>query len=74
MPSNRRDRPSVRRVTAEIPADLYASLTAAKLQSGRSLAALMHEGIALICQHYRDQRHAERAQFAAKSNSDSKEV
>lgn len=51
-----------RRVTVELPEDLYASLYAAKIYFRRSLSDLMREGAQHVVQRYREQRALQRTQ------------
>lgn len=49
-----------KKVTAELSHEAYLQLTLAKLYSGKPLRLLLAEGCALIAEHYRSQRAAER--------------
>jgi hypothetical protein len=53
-------KPHNRRVTAEISPELYASLTAAKLFTGKPLSRLMREGLMHIARKAREERDAMR--------------
>jgi hypothetical protein len=62
-----------RRVTAEISPELYASLTAAKLQTGKPLSQLMREGLMLVARRAREQRDAMRQAAATPSQDETQQ-
>jgi hypothetical protein len=57
-----------RRITVEVPADLYAGLTAAKLQQRTTLAELTRQGLRLVVEQARQAREVERARRAASAS------
>ena len=57
----------IRKVTAELPDDLYLSLWAAKHHAKRPLKALVADGCAQIAEHYWELRRA--ARESAKSDN-----